>query len=180
MKQINVLIVCMLLAACSGRPKNSATTDAVVADSIAIDTVNVDHVLFEDRDMLDIFINMNDELMVGGDYLRMDQLKDRVVEFISNPYNDETLPKKVIKNIPYFGDIFVAVNHVICVRKHVKTSDVAFQTVMNELKAAYKQLWNELANEKWNKEFVECAPTEQQAIKAIYPQRMALEPYQFK
>lgn len=56
----------------------------------------------------------------------------------------------------------------------------AFQTVMNELKAAYKQLWNELANEKWNKEFVECAPTEQQAIKAIYPQRMALEPYQFK
>lgn len=182
MRQVNVLIVCMLLAACSGGTKNnSATSDAVVADSMAVDTVNVDNVLFEDRDMLDVLINKDAQLMVGGDYLSMDQLKGKAVEFISNPYDDETLPKKVTKNIPYFGDIFVAVNHVICVRKDMKTSDVAFQAVMNELKAAYEQLWNELANQKWNKEFAECAPTEQQAIKAIYPQRIALrEPYQFE
>ena len=41
-----------------------------------------------------VFLNMNDQLMCSGEYVNVDQLRDKAKEFIANPYNDESKPEK--------------------------------------------------------------------------------------
>lgn len=45
--------------------------------------------------------------------------------------------------------------------------------VQNELVAAYNELRDELAQEKWQKNYVELDQEQQDAIRDIYPQRIS-------
>lgn len=69
-------------------------------------------------------------------------------EFVANPYNDENLPEKQKKRIPYFDEIMVTSNHKITVQKNAKTTELDYQVVMDAIRAAYKELREDLANEK--------------------------------
>lgn len=45
---------------------------------------------------------MAGQVMAGGDYIEnLGQLTEKVKEFVANPYNDENLPEKQKKRIPY-------------------------------------------------------------------------------
>ena len=57
----------------------------------------------KERNILQVFVNFNDQLMCGSDYVSVEQLRDKAKEFIANPYNDEKLPEKVAVEVPFFG-----------------------------------------------------------------------------
>ena len=44
----------------------------------------------KERNVLQVFLNMNDQLLCGNDYINVEQLRAKAKEFIANPYNDET------------------------------------------------------------------------------------------
>ena len=48
----------------------------------------------KERNVMTVFLNMNDQLMCSGEYVNVDQLRDKAKEFIANPYNDESKPEK--------------------------------------------------------------------------------------
>ena len=127
----------------------------------------------KERNVLQVFLNMNDQLMCGNDYINVDQLRAKAKEFIANPYNDETKPEKMAKNVPFFGTVQVTENHVVSLRCDRGSSYKAYMAVQNELVAAYNELRDELAQEKWQKNYADLDVEQQDAIRDIYPQRIS-------
>lgn len=127
----------------------------------------------KERNVLQVFLNMNDQLMCGNDYISVEQLREKAKEFIANPYNDETKPEKMAKNVPFFGTVQVTENHVVSLRCDRGSSYKAYMAVQNELVAAYNELRDELAQEKWQKNYAELDAEQQDAIRDIYPQKIS-------
>ena len=119
----------------------------------------------KERNILQVSVNFRDELMCGGEFISVDQLRDKAKEFIANPTNDESLPEKVAVEVPYFGTQMVTKRHVVSLRCDRGTSYKAYIAVQNELVAAYNELRNELAQQKWGKNYADLGE-----IREIYPQ----------
>ncbi len=133
----------------------------------------LDDIIVKERNVLPVRINANDQLMVGSDYLTVGELRDRAKEFIANPFNEANLPEKHEKEIPYFGKVMVTDMHVISLQNDRGTSYQAYIDVQNELVAAYNELRNELAQEKWQKNYSELTPEQQEAVREYYPQKIS-------
>ena len=130
-------------------------------------------IIVKERNVLQVRINKDDQLMVGGEWFDIKQLRARAKEFIANPNNDENMPEKHPKHIPYFGDVMITEKHVISVQNDVGTSYNAYLQVQNELVAAYNELRNEIAQSQFGKTYAECSEDEQKAIREYYPQKIS-------
>ena len=127
----------------------------------------------KERNVMTVFLNMNDQLMCSGEYVSVDQLRDKAKEFIANPYNDESKPEKHAKDIPFFGTMQITEKHVVSLRCDRGSSYKAYLAVQNELVAAYNELRDELAQEKWGKDYAALDEDQQKAIRDIYPQKIS-------
>ena len=132
-----------------------------------------DDIIVKERNVLQVRLNKDDQLMVGGEWSDIRQLRQKAKEFIANPNNDENLPEKHAKHLPFFGDVMITEKHVISVQNDVGTSYDAYIQVQNELVAAYNELRNELAQSQFGKTFAECSEDEQKAITDYYPQKIS-------
>ena len=133
-----------------------------------------DNIIVKERNVLQVRINKDDQLMVGSEYMDIKQLRAKAKEFVSNPSDDANLPEKHLKNIPLLGgDCMITEKHVISVQNDVGTSYQAYIDVQNELVAAYNELRNELAKEKFGMDYIECSEDQQKAIRDFYPQKIS-------
>lgn len=134
----------------------------------------IDDIIVKERNVLPVRLNSSDQLMCGKDYITIKQLRQRAKEFIVNPYNDEKLPEKHLKNIPLLGgDVMVTEKHVISLQNDRGTSYQAYIDVQNELVAAYNELRNELAQKQWQKDYNQLNEDQQKAIRDYYPQKIS-------
>lgn len=133
------------------------------------------------RNVFVVLVNANDQLLVEGELLQIDQLTEKAKEFIANPYNKETLPEKENKSVPFFGDYPIS-KQVISLQNDNGTSYDMYIQVQNELARAYNELRDELCREKFSKSFNslteeaknnESANQKLDAIKEIFPQRIS-------
>ena len=145
----------------------SEPSDYVTPDGKQIKKEDVD---IKERNILQVFVNFQDQLMVGDSYLSVDQLRDKAKEFIANPNDDEKLPEKVAEEVPFFGTQRITKNHVISLRCDRGTSYKTYIAVQNELVAAYNELRDELAQSKWQVNYADLNESQQEAIRKIYPQ----------
>ena len=134
---------------------------------------NNDDIKLKERNVLQVFLNMNDQLMCGNDYITPDKLRAKAKEFIANPYNDDSKPEKYSKDIPFFGNMMITEKHVVSLRCDRGSSYKAYIAVQNELVAAYNELRDELAQEKWQKNYADLNEDQQKAIRDIYPQKIS-------
>ena len=133
-----------------------------------------DNIKVKERNVLQVRINKDNQLMVGSEYLEISQLRAKAKEFIANPNDDANLPEKHVKSIPLLGgDCMVTENHVISVTNDVGTSYQAYIDVQNELVAAYNELRNELAKAKFGAIYAECDEDQQKAVRDFYPQKIS-------
>lgn len=132
-----------------------------------------DDIIVKERNVLQVRLNKDDQLMVGGEWSDIKQLREKAKEFIVNPNDDPNMPEKHAKNIPFFGDVMITEKHVISVQNDVGTSYEAYLQVQNELVAAYNELRSELAKSKFGKEYAECSEEEKDAIMDYYPQKIS-------
>lgn len=132
-----------------------------------------DDIKLKERNVLQVFLNMNDQLMCGDEYITVDQLRDKAKEFIANPNNDEKMPEKHPVSVPFFGNTMVTTNHVISLRCDRGSTYQAYISVQNELVAAYNELRDEIAEDKFGKKYADLSEEEQSAIREIYPQKIS-------
>lgn len=130
-------------------------------------------IVVKERNVLAIRLNSTDQLMVGGDYLTVNEVRQKAKEFIANPYDDPKLPEKHPAHIPYFGDVMITEKHVISLQNDRGTSYQAYIDVQNELVAAYNELRNELASEKFGMDYALLNEDQQKAIREVYPQKIS-------
>ncbi len=133
----------------------------------------LEDIKLKERNVLPVFLNMQDQLMCGNDYITIDQLRAKAKEFIANPYNDESKPEKFSMNVEFFGNMMITKNHVVSLRCDRGSSYKAYLSVQNELVAAYNELRDELAQEKWQKNYASLDEEQQKSIREIYPQKIS-------
>ena len=124
------------------------------------------------RNLLVVLINSNNQILCGDQFVDIKQLKERIKEFIDNPYNDEHKPERVEADVPFFGKMMVTKNHVISLQNDRGTEYQAYIDVQNEIAAAYNELRNKVSKEKFGKNFADLDEEQQKAVQQIYPQKI--------
>lgn len=128
----------------------------------------------KERNILNIRINKDNELMIGDDFATLDDIKERAKEFIANKQDNPNLPEKKPKNIKLMGQRMVTVNHVISVQADRGTSYWIYFEVQDALVAAYNELRDELAYEEFSiKKYEFCNDEQKEAIRDYYPQKIS-------
>ncbi len=125
------------------------------------------------RNLFQVKINSMNELQVQGELMDLKDLRARAKEFIKNENNDPNMPKKELVNIPLIGEIEITKEHVISLQNDVDTQYQAYIDVQNELVAAYNELRNELALQKFGKVFDELEEDQKKAVQDVYPQKIS-------
>lgn len=126
----------------------------------------------KERNVFVVLINKNDQLMVEGQLMRVENLKEKAKEFIENPAKKENLPEFKEKDVPYFGLIMVS-KQVISLQNDRGTSYGLYVQVQNELVGAYNELRDELAMRKFSKRYDDLVKDQQMAIRKVYPKSIS-------
>ena len=125
------------------------------------------------RNIFVVKVNSQNQLMVQGELMELQDLRQKTKEFIKNENDDPHLPAKIEENIPLLGTMSITKDHVISLQNDVDTQYQAYINVQNELVAAYNELRNELAKEKFGAGYDELNEDQQKAIQDVYPQKIS-------
>jgi len=125
------------------------------------------------RNIFVVKVNSQNQLMVQGELMEVRDLRQKAKEFIKNENNDPNLPVKTEVNIPLIGLMSITKDHVISLQNDVDTQYQAYINVQNELVAAYNELRNELAREKFGTAYDDLDEDQQKAIQTAYPQKIS-------
>lgn len=122
----------------------------------------------KERNVLVVLINRDDQLMVEGDLMTLRELKEKTIEFFSNPTMDDDLPvmePKIIEFPPGASSRFPSGQAEIMVSKGVvslqndrSTTYGKYLQVQDVLVAAVNELRNQFAMEYFGREYSEMNP----------------------
>lgn len=128
---------------------------------------------FKERNILRIEITNQDELLCGNQRIALNDLKNKVKDFLVNANNENTKPEFVEMEIPFFGNKRITKNHVISIKSGGDTSYKVFFEVQNEVIKAYDELRDEIAWTKWQTKFITLTLAQQKAVEQIFPYKIA-------
>ena len=111
----------------------------------------------KERNVYAVLVNAQNQLLVRGQPMRVQELKENAKEFIANPNRREDLAERPTRAI-------------ISLKNDRGTEYKTYLEVYNELKAAYNELWDELCQRKYGIPYSEELPTAyRKAIKSEIP-----------
>ena len=125
------------------------------------------------RNIFVVKVNSQNQLMVQGELMELQDLRQKAKEFIKNENDDPHLPVRTEENIPLLGTMSITKDLVISLQNDVDTQYQAYINVQNELVAAYNELRNELGKEKFGANFDELNEDQQKAVQSVYPQKIS-------
>lgn len=136
------------------------------------------------RNILNIRINKDNYLMIGNDFVGLDQVKPRAKEFIANPDNRSDLPELKPKRIKGLKGgtrtMMITLNHVISVQTDRGTSYGIYFQVQDQLVAAYNELRDEFSKQEFGYKYEFLSKEQQEAVRQVYPQKISeAEPKQY-
>jgi len=126
----------------------------------------------KERNVFIVLVDQYNRLMVEGEIMDIKNLREKAKEFMANPYNQDNLPEKEIKEIPFFGPTEVT-KGVISLRNDIGTQYGTYIAVQNELVGAINDLREELARSKFGKSYESLDDDQQDAIRDIYPSKIS-------
>lgn len=126
----------------------------------------------KERNVFAVLLNSQNQLLVEGKPMRIEDLTEATKEFIENTANLENLPEKKTTEVEFFGTYEVS-KGVISLRNDRGTEYQAYLMVQNELTRAYNELRQGLARRKFGKDYKDLEDEEKKAIRKIYPKRIS-------
>jgi biopolymer transport protein ExbD len=120
-----------------------------------------------DRNILEVKVNLNDDLSVEDQIVGVDQLREITRNFILNPNDDPTMAEKELRSIPFFGDVMIS-KAVISLRNDMGTTYSVYIAVQNELLAARDQLRNELSLKTFGEAYEKLDADRMRAVDEYY------------
>ena len=138
------------------------------------------------RNVLVVSVNMNNQIMYyyGDESKRVtvqdvkpEDLRAVAKEFIANPENKANMPEfhPADPPLPLLGAYPVTKNHIISVQTDRSTSYEVYFQIQNELMAAYNELRDELAREKFGRYYRHLDPESDEAlaVRGVYPLKIS-------
>jgi biopolymer transport protein ExbD len=135
----------------------------------------------KERNIFEVLINQNDQLLVEGEYIEITELRAKTKEFIKSDPSNPNMPEFKETDIPRLGLVAVS-KQIISLQNDLGTSYEMYIKVQNELVAAYNELREEFAQQKFQKSYDELVQQsgssdmnkeKMKAIKKFYPQRIS-------
>jgi len=108
------------------------------------------------KNVLMVKVNSSNQLMVEGELMEVKKLKGMTKEFIMNPNKRKDMPSK-------------PTSALVSLQNDRQTNYEVYINVYNELKAAYNELWDEKANQLYNKNYKDLVPEYQRTIRNQIP-----------
>ncbi len=124
------------------------------------------------RNIIQVKINSNDRIIAGGQIMEIFEIKDKIVEFVTNPMNLETLPAKEMKEIEGFGQYAVS-KGVVSLQNDRGTSYNAYLQVQNELVKAFNEIRDDFAVKNYGKKYNALDEDKQKIIREAIPQSIS-------
>jgi len=112
------------------------------------------------RNVLNVLVNGNDQLLVRGEPFKLRDLTQEVKKHVSNFGKDESFSESPAKAI-------------VSIKNDRGTSYEMYISVQNELKRAYNELKNEEAIKAYGKPFDKLGPNQQKVVSQKYPQKIS-------
>jgi biopolymer transport protein ExbD len=127
----------------------------------------------EKRDFLTFTIDGENKIFMEGVSVDILEIREIAKIFISNPDNADNLPRKTLIDIPELGKFQLTPDAVINLEVSRDAEYKTYLRVLGELSAAYDELRNELSEERFEKPFNRLTEERQNAIREVYPLRIA-------
>ena len=124
------------------------------------------------RNIIQVKINSNDRLLAGSQPMDVSQLKDKIKEFMTNPYDDPNLPEKEVQDIPGLGPVPVS-KGVISLQNDRGTTYQAYITVQNELIKAINELRDDFSMKTFGKKYSKLSDEQQEMVRKAVPQKIS-------
>ena len=124
------------------------------------------------RNIIQVKINSSDRLLAGSQPMDVSQLKDKIKEFMTNPYDDPNLPEKEIQDIPGLGPTPVS-KGVISLQNDRGTTYQAYITVQNELIKAINELRDDFSMKTFGKKYSKLDEDKQEMVRKAVPQKIS-------
>lgn len=126
----------------------------------------------KERNVFVVLVNAQNQLLVEGEWMEVEDLREKAKEFMANPNDDPNLPEKAVKEVPFFGPTPIT-KGVISLQNHVGTQYGTYIAVQSELVGAINDLRNELSQQKFGKPYNKLNADQQDAVQEIYPSKIS-------
>ncbi len=137
-----------------------------------VDNPKDDGIKVRERNILAVRVAGNDMILVGGERVGLDQVKDLAKEFALNVTDSEDLPEKEEVDIPLIGKFMVS-KGVISLKNDRSTSYAAYLAVQNELTKAYNEMRSEYSQKQFNKDYEDLTKEERKAVHTAIPNKIS-------
>ncbi|MGB1294132.1 MAG: ExbD/TolR family protein [Flavobacteriales bacterium] len=114
----------------------------------------------KEKNIFVVLVNQSNELLVEENSMKIDDLKEATVEFITNNGKKDNLsenPKKA----------------VVSLRNHRLTNYDAYVAVQDQLTAAYNEVRNAISNQRFGKKFDELTKEQAKEVRKDYPMNIS-------
>lgn len=124
------------------------------------------------RNIIQVKINAGDRLFAGNEMMEVSQLRDKIVEFLTNPNDDPNLPEKEMTEIPGLGEYPVS-KGVISLQNDRGTSYNKYIEVQNELVRAINGLRDQFSMQQFGKKYIKLDEDQQEIVRKAIPQNIS-------
>ena len=133
------------------------------------------------RNIMQVKISRSDRIFAGSQVIDDPaQIKEKVIEFITNPTNSETLPEKIVTDIKGFGEYPVS-QGVVSLQNDRGTSYKVYIQVQNEIIRAYDEVRDNFAMKNFGKKYAQLDEDKQKIVRDAIPQTISeAEPKEVK
>jgi biopolymer transport protein ExbD len=135
------------------------------------------------RNVFQVLVNANDELLVEGEPILVSKLREEAKNFIvGDPtFTNPEMPEGKMTEVPVLGQMMVS-KQIVSLQNDRGTSYEMYIKVQNELVGAYNEVRDEYAQQKFGKTMKRLekeagsskeAELQVDAVKDVYPQRIS-------
>ena len=124
------------------------------------------------RNIIQVKINSSDKVFAGSQPMDVSQLKDKIKEFLTNPYDDPNLPEKEMTEVAGLGQVPVS-KGVISLQNDRGTTYSKYIAVQNELMKAVNELRDEFSMKTFGKKYAQLDEDKQEAVRAAIPSKIS-------
>ncbi len=130
----------------------------------------------KERNLLTIFINAYDQIMVAGTRMPIFQVTDEVKRFVLNVSGDENQPEKINRDIEMPDGstwTYPVSEGVVSLQSDERTSYDVYIQVQNELTRAFNEMRKDVARQKFGKEYSAISDEERDAVNHAVPLKIS-------
>lgn len=131
-----------------------------------------DDIKINRRNIVVVKINSQDRIMVGSQPVDVSQIKDLIVEALTNPTDNPNLPEKEVKSIQGLGNYPVS-KGVVSLQNDKGTLYNTYIQVQNEIVRAINEMRDQFSTQRFGKKYAQLEKDQQKIVKEAIPQNIS-------